>query len=140
MAEVGLLAPDARVELIEGVIVEMPPVGFRHSLAVGRLLKRLMYAVGDQATLWCQASIRLSTYSEPQPDIALLAPLEDLYAERHPTAEETLLAVEVSDTSLRYDLNTKAALYAEHGIQELWVVDVVALRMLVATSPDYLTS
>jgi Uma2 family endonuclease len=135
MAEVGLLAPDARVELIEGVIVEMSPVGFRHSSAVNRLVKRLINAVGDRNTVWCQASICLSLFSEPQPDIALLASPEDMYSQRHPTAEDVLLAVEVSDTSLRYDLNTKAALYAKHGIQELWVIDVVDLRTHVFRQP-----
>jgi Uma2 family endonuclease len=136
MAEVGLLAPDARVELIDGVIVDMPPVGYTHSSAVNWLVKELIYAVGGQASVWCQSPVRLDKFSEPQPDIALLVPSRAVYRTRHPAPEDTLLMVEVSDSSLRYDLNTKAALYARHGIPELWVIDVVAGRMHVFRNPS----
>src|SRR5688572_15958278 len=108
MAEEGLLAPDARVELIEGEIVDMPPIGSRHAAAVSQLGKILYAAVGDSAIVWCQSSIRLGDLSEPQPDFAVLACREDLYRERHPAAADVLLAIEVSDSTLRYDLQTKA--------------------------------
>jgi Uma2 family endonuclease len=79
MAEVGLLAPDARVELIEGVIIEMPPIGNRHAAAVDRLFRLLDRAVGDRAIVRCQGPVQLGDLSEPQPDFALLAPREDFY-------------------------------------------------------------
>jgi len=136
MAEVGLLAPDARVELIEGVIVEMPRMGPRHAAAVRRLTELLPRSVGSRATVSCQLPLGLSMYSEPQPDLALLAPRDDFYATKHPSAEDVLLVIEMSDTTLRYDLTTKAALYAQHGAPELWVVDVGARRVHVFRHPS----
>ena len=121
MAEVGLLAPDARVELIEGVIVDVPPMGPSHASAVCQLDKLLHNAVRERAIVWCRLPIRLSAFSEPQPDLALHVGRADFYRQRHPTAEDILLVIEVSDASLRHDLSTKAALYAQHGIRELWV-------------------
>lgn len=136
MAEVGLLAPDARVELIEGVIVDVPPMGPSHASAVSQLDELLHNAVRERAIVWCQLPIRLSAFSEPQPDLALLVGRADFYRQRHPTAEDILLVIEVSDTSLRHDLSAKAALYAQHGIRELWVVDVVAGGIHVFRHPS----
>jgi Uma2 family endonuclease len=124
MAEEGLLAPDARVELIEGEIVDMPPIGSRHNAAVDQLAQLLHAEVGKQAIVRCQGSIRLDDFSEPQPDFAILVRREDFYRERHPTAADILLAIEVSDATLPYDLQTKAALYARHGVREVWVIDL----------------
>src|SRR5262245_33111432 len=98
MAEVGLLAPSARVELMEGVIVDMPPIGSSHAAAVRRLNNLLLGAVGNRAIVSCQCPIRLDDFSEPQPDFAVLAPREDFYEHRHPTAAHTLLVIEVSDS------------------------------------------
>jgi Uma2 family endonuclease len=136
MAEVGLLAPDARVELIEGVIVEMPPMGPRHAAAVRGLTELLARAVGSRATVSCQLPVELSEYSEPQPDLALLIRREDFYATRHPSVEDVLLVIEVSDTSLHSDLRAKAALYAQHGIPELWVIDVAGGSIHVFLHPS----
>jgi Uma2 family endonuclease len=124
MAEVGLLAPDARVELIEGVIVDMPPIGSRHASALAQLARLMERAVGDAAIVRCQLPIRLGTRSELQPDLALCRSRGDFYRDQHPAAAETLLLIEVSDSSLRYDLDSKASIYAQYGIQELWVVDI----------------
>jgi Uma2 family endonuclease len=135
MAEVGLLAPDARVELIEGVIIEMPPIGSRHSAAVSRLIRLLGRAIGDRAIVQCQGAIQLGDLSEPQPDFALLAPREDFYEQQCPTAADILLAIEVSDTTAHYDLHTKMSLYAAHGIRELWVVDVERRQLHVFRNP-----
>ena len=135
MAEVGLLAPDARVELIEGEIIEMPPIGNRHAGSVDRLNRLLNRAVGDRAIVRCQSPIQLNDSSEPQPDFALLASRDDFYVRQRPTAADTLLVIEVSDTTLRYDLHTKMSLYARHGIPELWVVDVVRAQLHVFRNP-----
>jgi Uma2 family endonuclease len=124
MAEVGLLAPDARVELIDGEIIEMAPIGNPHAATVDRLNQLMHRALGDSGIVRCQGPVQLGNYSEPQPDFALLAPREDFYEQRRPTPADMLLAVEVSDTSLRFDLHTKMALYARHRIPEFWVVDV----------------
>jgi Uma2 family endonuclease len=135
MAEVGLLAPDARVELIEGVIIDMPPIGSRHAAAVDRLAELLHGAVGKRAIVRCQGAIQLGDLNEPQPDLALLARREDFYEQRNPTPSDTLLVIEVSDTTLHHDLHTKMSLYARHGIPELWVVDVEGKRLHVFRNP-----
>ncbi len=124
MAEVGLLARDARVELIEGEIIDMAPIGIAHGSVVDRLARLLMRAVGDQAIVRVQGVVSLSRSSEPQPDLTLLKPRNDFYASRHPTASDTLLIIEVSDTTLRYDREIKVPLYARHGVPEVWIVDL----------------
>lgn len=136
MAEVGLLAPDARVELIEGEIVEMPPIGSRHGAAVSQLNALLVRAVGERALVRCQLPVRLGDLSEPQPDLALVAHRDDFYAQHHPVAADTFLAIEVSESTLRYDRQVKMALYARHGIPELWIVDVKDKRLLVFRQPS----
>lgn len=124
MAEVGLLAPDARVELIEGEIIDIAPIGSRHAGAVDRLAQMLIRAVGERAIVGVQRPIRLGTQSEPQPDLALLRPHPDFYSEAHPTAADILLLIEVSDTTWRYDREIKLSLYARHGIPEVWIANV----------------
>lgn len=124
MAEVGLLAPDARVELIEGEIIDMPPIGSRHAWTVTELTKLMIRAVGDLAAVSSQLPVRLSRSSEPQPDVALLRPRGKAYRAAHPAPSDTLLVIEVSDTTLRYDLQRKVPLYAGHGVPEAWVVDL----------------
>jgi Uma2 family endonuclease len=124
MAEIGLLAPDARVELIEGVIIDRVPIGELHAVIVDRLARSFFRTVGDKAIVRCQGPVRLSNYTEPQPDFALLKPRADEYRRGHPRGPDTMLAVEVSDTTLRFDLRTKLPLYARHGVEEVWVADV----------------
>jgi Uma2 family endonuclease len=124
MAKVGLIAPDARVELIDGEIIEMAPIGPPHSAAVNRLNRLLVYAVGERAIVQCQCPVQMGDISSPQPDFALLAPREDFYCSQRVRERNTLLAIEVSDSSLHYDLHRKMALYARHAIPEYWVVDV----------------
>lgn len=123
MAEVGLLSPDDRVELIEGEIIEMPPIGDRHADVVRVLNKRLIRAVGDTAEVSCQLPVRLSLRSEPQPDFAIIRAGEGRYR-KHPRSSDVLLLIEVSDSTLRYDLGKRASLYAAHGIPEYWVFDL----------------
>lgn len=122
MVEVGDLAPDRRVELIEGEIVDMPPIGTRHGAAVDRLARLLHRAVGDRAIVGCQRPIKLGDDSEPQPDLVLLEPREDFYAEEQPTESDVLLIIEVGETTWRQDRHAKMALYASHRIRELWIL------------------
>jgi len=124
MAEVGLLAPEARVELIEGEIIDMAPVGHRHASVVSRLHGRFARQLVDQACVWDQSTLRLSGYSAPEPDLILLKYRKDEYGLSAPSPEDVLLVVEVSESSLRYDRKVKLPLYARHGILELWIVDV----------------
>lgn len=135
MAEVGLLAPDARVELIEGEIIDMPPIGSRHGGTVTQLHHLLVQAVATRASVRVQQPVRLGKSSEPQPDLALVKPRADYYKSRHPTAADTLLIVEVSDTTFRYDRQIKVPLYARHGIPEVWIVDIKGRQMHFFRSP-----
>lgn len=126
MAEAGVFAPDARVEFIEGEIVDMRPIGSRHAAAVKRLARALHRAVADRALVSVRDPIHLDRHNEPQPDLALLRPREDDYAGALPQAADTLLVIEVADRSAAYDLQVKAPLYARHGIAELWILDLDA--------------
>src|SRR5262245_21444296 len=135
MAEVGLLAPDARVELIDGEIIEMPPMGIRHAAVVRQLQELLTDAVGKRALVQAQLPVRLDNYSEPEPDLAVLMRREDFYRQRHPAPSDTLLAIEVSESTLRFDRKVKATLYARHGIPELWIVDTRGKQLHVSRNP-----
>jgi Uma2 family endonuclease len=131
MAEVGLLHPDDRTELIEGEIIDMPPIGPGHGSVVDRLTHLLVPAVGERAIVRVQGAVRLSRMSEPQPDVALLVPSADYYRAGHPSGDDTFLVIEVSDSTLRYDRDVKVPLYARHGVPEVWIVDVQNDALLV---------
>ena len=124
MGEAGILSEDDRVELIEGEIIEMSPIGSRHSACVNRLNMLLHRQTGQDVIVSVQNPIRLDDYSEPQPDVALIRAREDFYAERHPTASDVLIVIEVADTSVEYDRDVKVPLYARAGIPEIWLVDL----------------
>jgi Uma2 family endonuclease len=131
LAEIGVLAPDARVELIEGEIIDMAPNGRDHQSIVDQLVRSLFRAAGDNAIVRVQGSIRLSEWSEPQPDVVLLEPRADFYRSEFALGTDTLLVIEVSDSTLRYDRDVKVPLYARHGVPEVWVVDVNGDALLV---------
>ncbi len=128
MADTGILAPDARVELIDGEIIDMAPQKSRHASAVTELATRLHEVVGRRARVACQVPLRLSNHSEPEPDLMLLRPRADNYADSHPSAADVLLLVEVAHSSARYDREIKVPLYARHGVAEVWVLDLEAAR------------
>jgi Uma2 family endonuclease len=128
MAEVGILPPDARVELIEGEIIDMAPNGSRHAGTIDQLaaiFAGLERPARDRVMVRVQNPIRLDEHSEPKPDVALLRPRADFYKSAHPRPADVLLIIEVADTSLRYDREIKMPLYARYGIPELWVVDII---------------
>jgi Uma2 family endonuclease len=124
MARTGILKPDARVELIDGEIIEMSPIGNRHMAAVDRLNGLFTPRVVGAAIVRVQGSIALGDDGEPEPDLVLLRYRDDFYGTTDATEEAVLLVVEVADTSERYDRRTKAPLYARYGIPELWIVDL----------------
>jgi Uma2 family endonuclease len=112
MAEAGLFSEGERVELIEGEVVEMSPIGSRHAGCVMRSSTVLNRRFGHLAIVSVQNPIRLDDFSEPQPDLALLKPRKDFYSTSHPTAADVLVVIEVADTSADYDRNVKLPLYA----------------------------
>lgn len=132
----NVFSPEARLELIEGEIIEMAPIEPPHAGTVailGRLLER---AVGDAAVVWVQNPIRIGDLSMPQPDVALLKPRADMYTRSHAVPADVLLLIEVSDTTLRFDLSRKVPLYARAGILESWVVDVENAAVHVFRDPE----
>jgi Uma2 family endonuclease len=135
MAEAGILREDARVELIEGEIIDMPPIGTVHGGTVAHLSRLLFDAVGQQAHVLIQLPVRLSDISEPVPDCALVTPRADFYRKKHPGPDDTHLIIEVSQSSLRYDLQIKAALYARHRIPEYWIIDLLGRQIRFLRSP-----
>jgi Uma2 family endonuclease len=124
MAEAGVLTPDDRVELIEGEIVKMSPIGSPHAACVARLARLLQIVAVEKAIVWVQNPVRLNEFSEPVPDLALLKPRKDYYAARHPTPADALLVIEVADTTLLKDRNVKIPLYARARIVETWLVNL----------------
>ena len=135
MAEDGRLDPDARVELIEGEIIEMAPMASRHAGKTSRMDHVLSRALGESAQIRVQMPVRLDDYSEPQPDLAVVVPRVDFYEERHPTPADVLLLVEVSDSSSGTDRNRKVSLYARHTVPEVWIVDVKRKRLHFYRAP-----
>ena len=129
MAEMGVLTHEDRVELIEGEILNMPPLGTRHSAVTGKLVKRLILEIGDSAVLLPGPTLPLGTFSAPQPDLVLLKPRDDFYSDRRPLPTDVLLLVEIADTSLGFDQGVKRAVYARAGIAEYWVIDVASSRL-----------
>jgi Uma2 family endonuclease len=127
MAEVGLLTQCDRVELLDGDVVEMSPIGDRHAGVVARIGHVLSRRVGDRSIVWPQNPVGLRVVrSVPQPDVSLLQPRDDFYATGRPGPDDTLLVVEVMDTTAARDRGVKLPLYARAGIVEVWLVDLAS--------------
>lgn len=126
MGAAGILGEDDRVELIDGEIVEMTPIGPGHAACVNRLTRRLVGALGNRAVVTVQNPVRLPPRSEPQPDLVIARERADFYASGHPTSADVLLAIEVAESSVVFDRAVKGPLYARMGIAEYWLVDLGA--------------
>lgn len=124
VAEAGILGEDDRVELVDGEIVDMAPIGGRHLSCVVALTHLLVERSGGRFFVSVQNPVRLSERDEPQPDLTLLRSRPEPQASAPPGAGEVLVAIEVSDTTLSYDTDVKLPLYARAGIPEAWVVDL----------------
>jgi Uma2 family endonuclease len=136
MATAGILGEDDRVELINGEIVTMTPVGSRHAGAVKRLLHAFLpLQAAGTVLLSVQDPIQLGSHSEPQPDFALLRPRPDFYATAHPNSSDVLLIIEVAETSAEFDRTVKLPLYAKEGIPEVWLVNVTEDRIELFRDP-----
>ncbi|MEK6410987.1 MAG: Uma2 family endonuclease [Acidobacteriota bacterium] len=122
MAKGGVFSEDDRVELIEGEVVEMSPIGSTHQGCVDALSTILTRRLGRAAIVRVQGPIHIDEYSEPQPDICLLKPRSDFYRRSHPVPADVLLVIEVADTSIQFDRNVKLPLYARVGIPEAWLI------------------
>ncbi len=124
MGEANVFLQDARVELIEGEIVKMSPIGEPHAAAVDVMAEMLREALGRSVIIRVQNPIVLDDYSEPQPDIAVLKRRDDFYRHAHPRPEDVLLVIEVSDSTLEYDRQIKVPLYARASVPEVWIVNI----------------
>jgi Uma2 family endonuclease len=124
MSVQGIIKPDEKVELIRGEIIKMSPMGTRHAACIYRLTQLFSRKFADLILLGVQNPIRLNDNSQPEPDLSLLIPRSDFYVSAHPQPEDIYLIIEVSDSTLDYDRNSKIPLYAEANIKEVWLVNL----------------
>lgn len=124
MSETGVLRPDARVELLDGEIIDMSPIGPFHG-GITKLLNQLFTAASKgRWVVAVQDPLHLDDHSEPEPDLMLLKPSPDFYRKRHPQPQDVFLLVEISDTTLALDRGDKLAAYGRAGIDEVWIVNL----------------
>jgi Uma2 family endonuclease len=135
MGQFGILSEDERVELVYGEVIEMPPIGERHAACVDFLTQLITLRLRRSAIVRVQSSVRLDEHSQPQPDITVLKRRDDFYRRAHPKPEDILLVIEVSDTTLEYDMKVKVPLYARAGIPEAWLVNLRGGRIKAYADP-----
>lgn len=136
MGAAGILKPEDRVELIEGEIIQMSPIGSKHAGCVAFLNRLFDRAVGERAIVQVQNPLRIGEGSEPQPDLMLLKPKSDFYASGHPGPSDVLLLIEVADTSAESDREVKLPLYARARIGEFWLVHLDKKQIEVYRDPQ----
>ena len=135
LGEYGILGPESRTELIDGDVVDMPPIGPGHSGHVIRYTRIFGRRLGDAALLSDQNPLRLGSGSEPQPDFVLLKPRADDYTRSHPTPADVLLVIEVSESTLAFDREAKGLMYAQAGILDFWITNLVDRQIEVHRDP-----
>ena len=135
MGEAGIFSRNEHVELIEGEILKKSPIGSRHVASVNRLHMQLSSLLRRRAIVSVHNPIVLNDFSEPEPDIALLKPRDDFYAQAHPRPTDVLLIVEVADISIDYDRDIKLPAYARSGVPEVWLADILAETVTAHTEP-----
>lgn len=136
MIESGILTDRDRIELLQGEIIEMSPIGMQHAACVDRMTELLVRKLGDRAIVRVQNPIQLGTRSEPQPDFSILQRRPDFYANGHPQPQDVFALVEVSDTTIEFDRTVKVPLYAQDSIPEVWIVDLNAQAIQVYREPS----
>ncbi|MBD2441912.1 Uma2 family endonuclease [Dolichospermum sp. FACHB-1091] len=136
MSEAGILSENDKVELINGEIIEMSPIGRRHAACVDRINRLFSNILGIKVIVRVQNPILLNNLSEPEPDIALLKPRADFYESGHPQPQDIFLLIEVADSSIEYDRDVKIPLYASSGITEVWLVDIYQQVITVYRYPS----
>ncbi len=135
MAEVGILKPSDRVELIHGDIYEMSPIGSKHASVVNRLSKILNELFAGEAIISIKAPVRIDDQNEPEPDISILKYKSDFYASAHPGPADTLVIIEVSDSSIKHDQSVKMPLYAASNIPVYLIIDIETDRIIEYKNP-----
>jgi Uma2 family endonuclease len=147
LVDLGFLTEDDRIELIRGELIQMAAKGAAHETCITRLIRILPQVLKNRATLRCQSPITLAFDGEPEPDFSIVQNREDDYESAHPTPAETLLVIEVADSSLEYDRTVKLSLYAEAGIRDYWIFNISDRYLEAYSEPaevvsgqfDYLT-
>ena len=134
LAELGFFDSDGRVELIRGEIIKMAAKGRLHSVCNSLLVEELIILLARRARVRAQDPILLSNDSEPEPDV-VIARRSDNYVSSHPLAADILLVIEVSDSTLKYDQSTKLSLYAESGISDYWIFNLVDIQLEMHSEP-----
>jgi Uma2 family endonuclease len=137
MAETGVLRPDARVELLDGKIIDMSPIGSSHAGMVKRFIRIFTKLAKERWAISAQDPLRLNDHSEPEPDFMLVKPSSDDYTSRHPEPDDVFLLVEVSDASLDYDREEKLPAYGRAGIVEVWIVNLRDQTLEVYREPHF---
>lgn len=140
LAELGFLTEDDHIELIRGELIQMTGNGTAHETCIRRLLRELPVLIQDRATLQCQSPIAIAFDGEPEPDLAIVQNREDDYESAHPTAADTLLVIEVADSSLVYDRTVKLSLYAEASIPHYWLFNVTDRILETYSEPAQITA
>jgi Uma2 family endonuclease len=124
MGRAGVFRAEDRVELIDGEIIAKMTHGSRHNATVDRTARAFFAKAGESAIVRVQGAVRVNLYSEPEPDIVLLRPRSDFYASGHPGPAEIFLIIEVAESSIDYDRDVKAPLYARSNVHEYWLIDL----------------
>jgi len=137
MAESGVLRPDARVELLDGQIIDMSPIGPFHSGVVGRLTSLFVSLANKRWLVLAQSPLCLDEHSEPQPDVMLLKPAGDDYTTQHPRPGDVFLVIEVADSTLDFDREEKLPAYGRAGIAEVWIINLVDRVVEVNREPHF---
>jgi Uma2 family endonuclease len=137
MAETGILQPDVRVELLDGEIHDMSPIGPLHGGVLNRLIRLFASLARGRWLVSAQNPARLDNYSEPQPDLMLLKPAPDDYTSHHPFPDDVLLLIEIADSSLLHDRKRKVPAYARASIPEVWIVNLTNRSIEVYTDPQF---
>jgi Uma2 family endonuclease len=135
MVTTGVLTKYDRIELIEGDMLNMAPIGTRHSAITAKLHEWFVLTLAHSATVVGGGPVNLGEFSEPQPDLMLLKRRTDFYSGKIPEAADVLLLIEVSDSSLAFDQGVKLGLYARYGVAEYWVIDVEGKRVVTYREP-----
>ena len=136
MIENGIIHEGEHTELISGQIFNMAAKGTRHTLCTRRLFKQLLHLIGDRADVQSQDPITLPNNSEPEPDVVIARLRSDNYANSHPAPADIILVIEVADSSLDFDRNTKLQIYAAVGISEYWIVNLIDSRLEIYSQPE----
>ena len=137
MAETGVLKPDARVELLDGKIIDMSPIGSFHAGTVKRFIRIFTKLARERWVISAQDPLHLDDHSEPEPDFMLLKPSTDDYTSRHPEPEDVFLLIEVADASLEYDREEKIPAYGCAGVSEVWFVNLRDQTIEVYREPHF---